>query len=256
VPNDGPQADREHDELLTVWSRSQSVRDGHAMTRAILPGERGVPPPTLCLLALLTTSKKHAVVDAAFAPDRAESREEGYRGEDKRLPRLVFALPAPVSFDRAAEPLRCQPLLARPGARLGWPALLRPPGGLLKERDEPPARGGPILQLRPMLPTVDEQHAAGRHAVSSQRDHPLLHLGWQRRRANVEAQFDRGRDFVDVLAAWSRGADEALLDVAIIDGHRLGDSHGATLSGRTTAGPKVQVSPRKLETRRRADEAV
>ena len=42
------------------WSRSQSVRDGRAMTRAILPGERCIPPPTLCLLACLTNSKKHA----------------------------------------------------------------------------------------------------------------------------------------------------------------------------------------------------
>ena len=36
------------------------MRGGRAMTRAILPGERGVPPPTLRLLADLIDCKKHA----------------------------------------------------------------------------------------------------------------------------------------------------------------------------------------------------
>ncbi len=75
-----------------------------------------------------------------------------------------------------------------------------------------------------MDPTVDEQHAAGRHAVPGERDQPLLHLGWERRSTDVEAQLDRSRDLVDVLTAGARGADETFLDLAIVKGEGFSDS--------------------------------
>src|SRR5438105_3411138 len=70
--------------------------------------------------------------------------------------------------------LRRQPFLARGGARSGRPPFLGPSGCLLQQRDEAGTRGLAVLRLRSMLPTVDQQDAAARHATAGQRDEPLL----------------------------------------------------------------------------------
>ncbi len=71
---------------------------------------------------------------------------------------------------------------------------------------------------------VDSNAVVSRHAVPGARDQPLLHLGRERRGANVEAQLDRGRDLIDVLTAGARGADEPLLDVAVVEDESVSDS--------------------------------
>ena len=51
----------------------------------------------------------------------------------------------------------------------------------------------------------------------------------ERRSIDVESELHRGRHFVDVLPARSGGADEPLLDLAFVDGERVGDlNHLAT----------------------------
>jgi hypothetical protein len=45
----------------------------------------------------------------------------------------------------------------------------------------------------------------------------LLHRLGERRGVDVEAKLDRGRDLVDVLAAWPRRADEPLFELALVD---------------------------------------
>ena len=59
------------------------------MTRAMLPGERGIRLPTLCLLAGRTLSKKRASCEYSVCAQRGENRTERIAGEDKRLPRRM-----------------------------------------------------------------------------------------------------------------------------------------------------------------------
>jgi hypothetical protein len=52
------------------------------MTQAILPGERPVSPPTLCLRAG-SQRKKDAMRAVQFATTRGEAGKEQHRGEDQ-----------------------------------------------------------------------------------------------------------------------------------------------------------------------------
>lgn len=108
---------------------------------------------------------------------------------------------------------------------------------MLHESDEARTRSHAILCLCTMLPTIDDQHPVRRHPGSGQRDQPCLDVGRQRRGADIEAQFDRGRYLVHVLAAWSRGTDETFLDVALIEEDGVADSdHHVVARAHRTAG--------------------
>ena len=72
----------------------------------------------------------------------------------------------------------------------------------------------------------DHEDALAGHARAGQPDKPLLHTRLQARTGDVEAQLDGALGLVDVLAARARGAQEALLDFALVDAQRVGDAHG------------------------------
>ena len=98
---------------------------------------------------------------------------------------------------------RGEPIFARGSFRFGRTPALRAARCALDERIQPDACGFAILCLRAMLAAVDQQDVVGRHAGASELAQPLFDVGWERRSANVEAQLDGRRHFVDVLTAWS-----------------------------------------------------
>jgi hypothetical protein len=80
----------------------------------------------------------------------------------------------------------------------------------LYQRDEACTRRVAILRLRAMLAAVDEEDTPSRHSLAGERQQALLDVERQRRSGNVETQFDRRRDLVDVLSARLRCPDEPL----------------------------------------------
>ena len=68
------------------------------MTRAMLPGERGIRLPTLCLLAGMSLSKKRASCEYSVCAQRGENRTERITGEDKRLPLRMSRRPGHTVF--------------------------------------------------------------------------------------------------------------------------------------------------------------
>jgi len=74
-----------------------------------------------------------------------------------------------------------------------------------------------------MLPAIDNQHTVRRHPGPRERDQPFLHVDWQRRRPDIEAQLNGCRDFVHVLTARSGGANEMLFNVAVVNRHGVRD---------------------------------
>src|SRR5688572_1342991 len=129
-----------------------------------------------------------------------------------RTPTQLFHLAAPL--------FRGNPLFARAGLWFGRASFFRTPCGVLQKRAQPRPRRLPVLCLRSMLAAVDEQHIVGDHAAAGEASKAFLHLIGQRRGADIEAQLHRRRDFVDVLAAGARGANEALLYVLLVQHDR------------------------------------
>src|SRR5215208_8439020 len=77
------------------------------------------------------------------------------------------------------------------------------------------------------------------------RDEAGLDLERQRRRLDVEAELHGCRDLVDVLAAGSRRADEALLDLALVERQRRRDlqSHGVyRVIGQRSSSTRIEVA--------------
>src|SRR3954451_528112 len=76
----------------------------------------------------------------------------------------------------------------------------------------------------------DDQDAIAGQAAAGEALQALAHgLGQAGRAADVEAELDGGGELVDVLAAGARAADEALLQLALVEGDRVGDlDHGGT----------------------------
>ena len=75
-----------------------------------------------------------------------------------------------------------------------------------------------------MLAAVNHEDTLLRHAASRQREEPRLHVGRQRRGPDVEAELDRGRHLVDILATRARAPDEALVDLTIVEDDGVGDA--------------------------------
>jgi hypothetical protein len=74
-----------------------------------------------------------------------------------------------------------------------------------------------------MFPAIDEQHTVRRHPGAREGDQPFLHVEWQRRRPDIEAQLNGCRCFVHVLTARSGGANETLFNVAVVKDHGVRD---------------------------------
>src|ERR1019366_5371757 len=76
---------------------------------------------------------------------------------------------------------------------------------------------------------MNHDHAVLGHALAGEPVEPRRGIGRQRDPAGIETQLRGGRKLVDVLSAWSRGADEADLDVVLVDCEVAGNpQHGVT----------------------------
>src|SRR6187431_3184240 len=147
-------------------------------------------------------------VTKATSGCEASSRERGRR----RNSNLVVAdSPAAVLGLRALL-LRLQAAFLRRLRRPGPGSLLWPVQCLFHQCQQPGARGLTVLTLRAMFARVDEQNAIARRAPSRQRYQTRLHVFWQRGRGQIDAQFDRRGDLVDILAARSGSAYEPFVD--------------------------------------------
>ena len=74
---------------------------------------------------------------------------------------------------------------------------------------------------------MDHDHAVLGHALTSQSIQPYGGILRQRDFSGVEAQLGCGGELVDVLPARAGGADEADLDVVLVDGKVAGNpQHG------------------------------
>lgn len=123
---------------------------------------------------------------------------------DAKNPRWVIGLvvatrASPRVFERAPQLLRGEARLLCSLAGLRRPTGAWADRGLFYESDQSLARCGAILPLRPMSPAVDQQLAIRRHPRPGEGDQPRLHIGWQRRRADVVPKLNGRRDLVDVL---------------------------------------------------------
>ena len=65
---------------------------------------------------------------------------------------------------------------------------------------------------------MDHDHAVLGHALAGEPCQPRGDVGASVELARVEAQLRRGRELVDVLPARAGGANEADLDVVLVDG--------------------------------------
>ncbi|KIT90169.1 hypothetical protein QT21_00075, partial [Staphylococcus aureus] len=70
---------------------------------------------------------------------------------------------------------------------------------------------------------MDDDDALLGHALTGDALQPRVDIRRQHRAAAVVAQLCRGRQLVDVLAAGAGGANEADLDIVLVDCDRMGD---------------------------------
>ena len=132
-----------------------------------------------------------------------------HSSRDRPLPRSSLTAPR-----RFFESSRCS---RRRFARPGRPARLRAPGRGLQQCDQPRARRIAILpcvrcsrlSISSTPPVVIRLPAS-----AIRRSFTLVR---ERRGADVEAQLHGGRHLVHVLAARPGGADEALVEIALVD---------------------------------------
>jgi hypothetical protein len=68
-----------------------------------------------------------------------------------------------------------------------------------------------------------EQEGVGRHAVPGECDQSLRDVGRQRRRADVEAELNRGSYLIDILTARTRSPNDSRLNVAFVTDAGFGD---------------------------------
>src|SRR5690606_7748957 len=120
-----------------------------------------------------------------------------------------------AALDRTALALGLQPPRLGRARGPGGDARLRRTQAGVDERVQAFARVLAVALLGAEALGLDHQHALVGQAPVAAGQQALAHrLGQRRRVGHVEAQLDRGRDLVDVLAAGAAGADEAFDDFA------------------------------------------
>jgi len=134
------------------------------------------------------------------------------------------SLVAACSLRLSAPHLCSNPPLVRASRRLCLAPPLQTHRGLREHLPQPLARGVSVGRLRPVLAALDHQHAIAGHPAAGQRRKPLLDVRRQRGSGNVDAQFDCGRHFVHVLAAWTGGTHEPFLDLRLVNSDLVGDA--------------------------------
>ncbi len=138
------------------------------------------------------------------------------------------------ALDRGAALLRFDAALARGARRLGRAAGDGRHCGALDQLDQAIERVGAVALLGAVALRGDDQHALAGQTAAGEALEPQAHVVGQRRRvANVEAQLHCAREFVDVLAARARGADEALVELALIDADPAVDANHGVARYRT-----------------------
>src|SRR5262249_13003997 len=132
------------------------------------------------------------------------------------------------AFEPGATRLRLESAPLRGGGRPGRMARLRWLGRAPDQFDEPFARLLAVALLGAGALGDDDEHAPRPGPPAGPALEAGGHVGMQRRRmAHVEAQLHCRRQLVDILAAGTGRAHEALLDLALVDANALGDAdHG------------------------------
>ncbi len=122
-------------------------------------------------------------------------------------------------------------------ARLGRLARSWRTGRGADQRHQPGQRLLAVAQLAAVALGVQHQHAVVGQAAAGKLFQPAAHVVRQRRRAaHVEAKLYRRRGRVDMLAARTAGAHEALADLGRIEGERAGDPDRGGTGRATRAG--------------------
>src|SRR5579872_7080427 len=131
----------------------------------------------------------------------------------ERRPRLPHVLDATPAFFALDAPF------ARSFGRLGRAARRRRRGGAANEIDEAVEGIVAVAPLGAMALRDDDEDALAREPRAGEPLEPGPDVARQRwRAAHIETQLHRGRQLVDVLAAWTRGAHEAFVDFALVNG--------------------------------------
>jgi hypothetical protein len=94
---------------------------------------------------------------------------------------------------------------------------------LLNQGGETCPSGVAVLCLCAMFSAVENEHALGRHAPARKSAQARFDMWGKRRRADIEAQFNRSGDLVYILAAGPRRSHESLLDLALVRRKRTVD---------------------------------
>ena len=134
-----------------------------------------------------------------------------------------------VVVNLAAQALQLPPLrlaldafLDRASGRLGGGAFLLHGKRLGDQRLQPRQRIRAVLLLAAVALRLEDDHAVAGDTPVGQLPELFLAIVRQRRRVDVEAQMNRGRDLVDVLPARTLRPDRMQLDLGIGDGKVAG----------------------------------
>src|SRR5580704_7520737 len=206
-------------------------------------GDHTTPSPSSFATSATTSGSDRIEIPSAMdsahpmeaAPILAAGRQgrirPGHESIRLRLPSQRLDGPAPSLLVEAAN-LRGE---RRSGRTARLFALLR----FRQQRGEPRACVLAVARLAREFLGEDDDDALLRHARAGelhQPDHDVGGEAWAP--ARVEAQFDRGRDLVDVLPAGTGGADEGFDDLAL-GNEEIPDFHGSTATpSRRQTGPR------------------
>src|SRR6476619_1607567 len=144
-------------------------------------------------------------------------------------------LALPQVLDGGPALLGLQPALARARGRLGGTPRNRRDRCALDQFDQTVARVLAVALLGAMALCADDQHAVAGEAAAGEALEPGAHvIGEVGRAAHSETRLHGAREHVDVLPARPRGADEAFIQLAVVDGDAAGDAdHAATIVPKT-----------------------
>src|SRR5262245_11370889 len=215
------------------------------------PGRDSAPPPTKSSGSVRSPRKScqygprwagKCWVPASDISDGSSVQTQTYRMHAHRPMEstvlLHLRLRLAQTLDARAALLAFQPPRPRGGGRARRPPRLRRHGGAANEIDQACERVVAVALLGAVALRRDDEHAIVGEPAAGQPFEPRAHrIGQRWRVAHVEAQLHGGRHLVDVLPARTRGADETLLDPALVDGDRIGDAdHLLVIPGRPRSG--------------------
>src|SRR6187551_3312418 len=124
---------------------------------------------------------------------------------------------AAAALDLAMTTLRFEPTLSRRRGGARRPPRLGRLRGLSHQRDETLQRIVPVAALGAEPLRGNDQHAIRGDAISGKGDEPRPYGGGEiARMGHIKPQLHCRGDLVDILAAGAGGANETLLDFALV----------------------------------------